>query len=87
MVISIIQISSDYLSEDFINVKVMEVLQTLAEDKVPNIRFRVSNSLAALSSKFKNANKLKAVDILEKQKSDEDFDVQHFASKAMESFS
>lgn len=71
------------VSKDVLNKNFAEVLLTLAEDPVPNIRFNVSKTIDEVYTRLTPGNKIKCQGALEKMCKDRDFDVQFYANIAM----
>ena len=72
------------VSKPVLNKNFVEVLLTLAEDPVPNIRFNVSKTIDGIYALLTPGNKIKCEGALEKMCKDRDFDVQFYASMAMQ---
>lgn len=72
------------MSKDVLNKNFVEVLLTLAEDPVPNIRFNVSKSIETFYPKMTPGNKIKCEGALKKLCNDSDFDSSFFAKKALD---
>ena len=71
------------VSKDVVNRHFAEVLLSLAEDPVPNIRFNVSKTMWALYPRFTPGNKIKCEGAIKKMCNDSDFDAQYFAKQTM----
>lgn len=74
---------SPEISRDVVNKHFAEVLISLSEDPVPNIRFNVSKTMMALYTRFTPGNKIKCEGAIKKMCSDQDFDAQYFAKQAI----
>lgn len=68
--------SKEVLSKQF-----AEVLITMADDPVPNIRFNVAKSIEAIYSKMSPGGKFKVEACIKKMCNDQDFDCQYFARR------
>ena len=73
------EVTKEVLSKQF-----AEVLISLADDPVPNIRFNVSKSIESLYHKLSAGGKFKVEGSIKKMCGDADFDCQYFARKCME---
>jgi len=71
------------VSKDTLNKNFAEILLTLAEDPVPNIRFNVSKSFDTLYPRLMPGNKIKCESALKKMCSDSDFDASFYANQAL----
>lgn len=72
------------VSKDVLNKSFVEVLLTLAEDPVPNIRFNISKTIEAFYPKMTPGSKIKCEGAVKKLCNDSDFDCSYFAKKCME---
>jgi len=75
-----------HVTNECINDKYYPLIEKLAFDKVPNIRFGSVKTLIALKSKLSLKNKEKAKLIFKKLEEDEDQDVVFYSEKATQEF-
>mmetsp|Transcript_22359 Transcript_22359/g.34617 ORF Transcript_22359/g.34617 Transcript_22359/m.34617 type:complete len:126 (+) Transcript_22359:1406-1783(+) len=74
----------DAVSEGFLNDQMFKkFIKKLAADPVPNIRFKVAQTIHTIHPRLSNSSKLACVDILKKNESDDDFDVKFYSSKTL----
>ncbi len=75
----------DAVSEAFLNDQMFKRFMTkMAADPVPNIRFKVSQTIQSIHPRLSNSSKLACVDILKKMETDEDFDVKYYSAKTLQ---
>ena len=72
------------VTKDVLNKSFVDVLLTLAEDPVPNIRFNVSKTIEILYPQMTPGSKIKCESALKNLVNDQDFDSSYFAKKAMD---
>ena len=76
------------MNPDIIRSDVIDPLQTLAADPIPNIRFNVAKSLEVLGTSYGTAGaelaSTRVIPLLEQQKNDSDADVRYFATRALQ---
>jgi len=67
--------------------EIYPLLNTLATDKIPNVRMNVAQITTQFAPKIKGSDAgEKAADLLKALRSDADFDVSHFASQGLKEF-
>jgi len=74
----------DEVTKDALNKGLVEVLLSLAEDPVPNIRFNVSKCIEIFYPKMTPGSKIKCESAIKKLCNDTDFDSKFFAKKCLE---
>jgi len=72
------------VSKEVLSKQIAEVLISLADDSVPNIRFNVAQSIESIYHKLSAGGKFKVEGSIKKMCGDSDFDCQYSARKCME---
>lgn len=80
----VINLSASAVSKDCVNTTMFSVLETLAQDPVPNIKFNVAKAIEKIKDQLTVGNRRKSQMMMETMANDQtDQDVQFFATKCL----
>jgi len=71
-------------TKDALNKQIVEILLTLAEDPVPNIRLNIAKAIEVFYGKMTPGSKFKTEAAMKKMCNDSDFDASFFSKKALD---